>query len=315
MGLDEDAMRGLAGPDRVRRASSVGDKTSTSLARWRAAAGLSSAELARRIYVSEALVSRWQSGERAPARRLWPALAAVLNIDAELLAAEYNAHPAPSDLLMTTGLRRLRAARGLTQHHLAGLVHVDVSTIQRWERTGQAPVRQARRLAVALGVPASALVGRPVPPRPPRPVTALRHMRRTRGLPAKVVAARVGVSPSALLAWERGDNQPSWYHARLLARVLQAPIGHVFTAAGLTAPKLLSCEVLSSSERGLALRELRRWHGLTAAEFARKLGVAETTIISWERGRHQPRGERLRALVALLSPSNEPAESELKWTG
>src|SRR5439155_22927773 len=113
--------------------------------------------------------------------------------------------PASSDAIRVTALRHRRCERGITQRVIAGWIGVDVTTIQRWERTGLAPYRRAQALATALGTTLDALAA-PEPGQPKRAHAdhALRRLRRSRRLSAAVVAARVDVSISALLAWERG---------------------------------------------------------------------------------------------------------------
>ena len=307
LGVSRAEIRRLAGPDRVRSAACVGDDGSSQLARWRAAAGLSAAELARRVHVSEALVSRWQSGSRVPGRTYWPRLADVLGVPVESVAAEFGRNPAASDTVPVTGLRDLRARRGLTQAAVGGLIGVDTSTIQRWELTGRAPGRRAMRLATALQVSLDDLAA-PSTPRPaPRPVTRLRRMRLRRGLSARVVASRTGVSTSTLLSWERGDAKPTWARARVLARVLRVPVIEVFDAVGLPRPQAMLRLETGFAPAGGALRELRRWQGLGADDLAAAIGVSSSTVLAWEKGRQSPRRRNQRALSEVLRRGNSAA--------
>ena len=51
---------------------------------------------------------------------------------------------------------------------------------------------------------------------------------------------------------------------------------------------------------GEKLREYRRIHGLTQKKLAERLGVDETTVAGWERGKHQPAKQLLARQDFLL---------------
>lgn len=301
LGVSPAEARRLAGPDRVRRPGSVGEDYSHGLAQARLRAGLTAAEFARRLHVSAALVSRWETSGRIPAENYWPRIAAVLGLDAADVGRLYAAHRAPSELAALPALRSRRRQLGLTQAQLAAAVGADVSSIQRWERHARAPYAQAQRLAAALRTDLAGLA-RPVaaPPPAPRRDQPLRRLRQGRHLGSGVVAARVGVSRSALLAWERGSSRPSWAQARRLAHALALPTEQVFTAAGLDAPRHLDPHRWGGADLPAILAELRRWEGATQEEFGALLGVTAATVSAWEHGRQRPRGTALRRLDQRL---------------
>jgi transcriptional regulator with XRE-family HTH domain len=301
LGLSVEQARSLAGPDRVRRAASVGEDYSHPLAQARVAAGLSSAEFARRLHVSASLVSRWEAGERIPSRRYWPQIASVLGLGSEQLEQTYRDRPAPSDVAFVPSLRAIRVRRGRTQVDIAHALGVDVTSVQRWEQFGRAPYRQAQRLAHVLCVDLETL-GRPSVARPPSaPVASpLRRLRRSRNFTACLVAARAGESPAVLLSWERGANRPSWAQARALARALAAPIEEVFAAVGMASPRHLDPSRWKAEDLPAILRELRMWQGWTQGQLAELLGVGSATVRAWERGRQRPRRKPLERLDLRL---------------
>ena len=290
LGLSGTEARRLAGPDRVRRPGSAGAGESPGLARARLRAGLSAAEFARRLHVSAALVSRWEGGERVPARRYFPAIAQVLGTDIAFVQNLFRDRAAAGESVPVPGLRQRRLRCGVTRARLAGSIRVDVTTIQRWERQGRAPYRQALALAAALGTDLAALA-RPVAGQPlPRPAdTPLRRLRQQRDLSLPVVAARTGVPCSSLDAWERGASRPSWAQARALARALSVPVPQVFAAAGLESPRYLDPARWAPGRLPAVLVELRRWQGWTQQDLADLLGVSSTTVRAWEKGRQRPR--------------------------
>ncbi|HEU5034348.1 MAG TPA: helix-turn-helix domain-containing protein [Mycobacteriales bacterium] len=301
LGLTRQQARDLAGPDRVRRPGSVGEGYSHGLAQARLRAGLSAAEFARRMHVSGSLVSRWEASGRVPARHYWPLMATVLGLDLDGVAGIYAQQVARSEVALIPSLRSLRTQRGLTQLQLANTVQADVSSIQRWERHGRAPHAQARRLAAALGTDLAALA-RPAlaPPPPKRVALPLRRLRRQTHLSARLVAARVGVSTSALLGWERGSSRPTWAQARRLARALAVPVEDVFVAAALDPPRHLDPHHWTAAQLPAILTELRRWHGSTQAELGTLVGVTAATVSAWEHGRQRPRRSALAQLERQL---------------
>jgi Zn-dependent peptidase ImmA (M78 family)/transcriptional regulator with XRE-family HTH domain len=52
--------------------------------------------------------------------------------------------------------------------------------------------------------------------------------RRRRGVDASVLAKKLGVSPEAVAAWERGDQMPTFPQARRFARALYIPFGYLY---------------------------------------------------------------------------------------
>ena len=55
--------------------------------------------------------------------------------------------------------------------------------------------------------------------------------RRRRGLEAPELAPKLHVRPEAIVAWEAGDQRPTFRQAQLLARALYIPFGHLFLSA------------------------------------------------------------------------------------
>ena len=55
--------------------------------------------------------------------------------------------------------------------------------------------------------------------------------RRRRGLEPPELAPRLHVRPEAIVAWEAGDQRPTFRQAQLLAQALYVPFGHLFLSA------------------------------------------------------------------------------------
>jgi DNA-binding transcriptional regulator YiaG len=98
--------------------------------------GLTQAEAASYIGVSEAAVYEWEKYDRSPSIRHWPGILSFLG---------YDPHPEPK----TTAdkLRALRRREGWSQQKLALHLGVDEGTVRKWEQ-GQEPERRGLRMRV-----------------------------------------------------------------------------------------------------------------------------------------------------------------------
>lgn len=114
----------------------------------------------------------------------------------------------PSDYpqeLVTIGdhLRKRRLDLGLLQREVAERMGVDVSSIHNWERGRTSPPpRFVPRIVEFLGYVPYDLSKGTLGQR----VVAARHLL---GLTQRELAHRLGVDPSTLGRWERGEGQPS----------------------------------------------------------------------------------------------------------
>jgi transcriptional regulator with XRE-family HTH domain len=299
--LPIERARELAGPDRVRRPGALGDVGATGLAAARTARGLTASDLARRLHVSPSCLSRWEAGERLPGSRARGSIARVLEMDVTAVDALFGGSAAPSEVVPAAGLRMARGRAGLSQEAVARELGVDASSVRRWERDGRLPAARVRALLVLLQC--TDLDERPAPARRlPSPRSSLRRIREQRGIPAVVLASRLGVTPATIWAWERGTRRPDWRMARRLADSLSVPTEHVFSVLGLDLPEHLhkaSHDRPDMCSPGF-LREVRRWNGMTQQELAQRLGVGRATVADWERARHRPGPRAQLALDALL---------------
>jgi transcriptional regulator with XRE-family HTH domain len=63
---------------------------------------------------------------------------------------------------------------------------------------------------------------------------------------------------------------------------------------------------------GEKIREYRRVHGLSQKKLAVQLGVDQTTLASWERGKHRPTKRLITTLTSVVAffPSSSPTTGE-----
>ena len=208
------------------------------------------------------------------------------------------------------GLRDLRQASGLTAPELAGLVSVSCGAVHRWERRERLPgPHHVRALADALGVSMREVsrffdaARTPTPPPTGLRGTALRGLRRARGLSGARLGLLVQVPASTVYNWEAGR--------------CRIPLGHLRPlAAALDLEPALLCSLLrrgpvTATERPRPmgrLAVLRARHGLSQARAAASLGVSRSTLRLWEGGERPPLFA-IRALAGLYGvPTSRVAE-------
>jgi DNA-binding XRE family transcriptional regulator len=101
-------------------------------------------------------------------------------------------------------------------------------------------------------------------------------------LTKRQLSSNLNVSDITIYLWEKNKVKPS------LAQI----------------PKII--EFLSrdpfekeTEKLGDKIREYRRVHGITQKELAEQLGVDQTTLAGWERGKHKPT-KRFREIISKV---------------
>lgn len=125
--------------------------------------------------------------------------------------------------------------------------------------------------------------------------TFLRDQRLRRALTPYDVAERIGVHPTSVLRWERGERLPGPAHITGLARTLE-----VDTAVVTAYFDRLRRPEEVTTVRGLGLRPLRLRAGLPASRIAESVGVPAATVYNWESGRARVPLDHLPGLARAL---------------
>jgi transcriptional regulator with XRE-family HTH domain len=210
--------------------------------------------------------------------------------------------PTLAELTPTT-LRDWRIARGLDVAPLAKQLGVSRSTIYRWERRCRFPVpAHTRALARALGVSARDVSAFFDAARVPNtrlegvPAAGLRALRKAHVLTGPALARMLGLPSYRVYNWEREAS-----------RIKEPELSELTMVFALTVEDLRLCLVQPSPRPALKLSfaplpRLRRSRGLSQVQAARALGVARSSLRSWEQGAPPPLGQ-LRNLALLYGVS------------
>jgi transcriptional regulator with XRE-family HTH domain len=91
--------------------------------------GLLWKDVAERLGTAATNVANWSKGRTAPGLKFWPRIIQFLG---------YDPRPAPETI--GQAIRRHREGQGMTQEELASSLHVDPTTLARWEQGARRPV-------------------------------------------------------------------------------------------------------------------------------------------------------------------------------
>lgn len=305
MATSPDAIRRLAGRDRVRRPERSGGPCTSRLAAARLSLGLSQREVAAAVHVSTATVSRWESGLRRPPEMLLASYAEALSTSVEVVRDWLRTYPESSrdTLGRLRGLRHAMADRGYAAEDLARASGVSTALAEEW-------LRGRRSLPGSVVPVVSDLLGTDVIKartallRSVRPASGLASLRAARGLTQAELGQAIGVSKSTVGMWEIGRARPNDLRLRLLSASLRLEVADVAAALDITPPAALEKDELMGLPLGARLKALRRQAGFDCEQVARIVGVRGATIRSWESGATQPR-ERFRQRLALALSCHE----------
>jgi transcriptional regulator with XRE-family HTH domain len=132
---------------------------------------------------------------------------------------------------------------------------------------------------------------------PARPsLTYLRERRLRRGIAPEDLAARLGVHPTSIHRWERGERLPGPDHVRALADALEVETARISAFFD----RFRAPREPAQGVRGHGLRQLRARAQLPAVRLAATVGVPPATVYNWERGRARLPADHLPALAEVF---------------
>lgn len=263
--------------------------------------GLRRVDLAQRLGVSEESVRLWERGAVQPSEEHLVRLIPLLSIEASLWDRSHGeVEEADDDLpAMARRLRDERAARGLTQAAMAGVMDVPQATYVGWETGRTTPSSHYHGvLADLLGTTVEEveeLSGSPFLVESatwPRFGQLIGERRAALRLTRADLAHRVGVSPKGIRNWELGHRRPRPAQLVALAEELSLPVGTLMAALPQRVPRARLGELIVTRQREL---------GLCSAEVARMVGTTEPTLSRWINGHSRPLAQNLERLAEALS--------------
>lgn len=303
--VDRAVLRTAAGPDPIRRASSTESSDATPLVLARLDRGISQAELARRLSIGQATLSRWESGERTPHRLDVLRIAQALGMPPQTAVSLFEAYRPHRRQFAgrLPGLALLLAARGVDEQAAACVLGVSDAALRDW-------VRGARPVPVVVVDGLSALVGqdlwpnlpelrRPLRTAPAPPVSALAARRQQLGITQRQLGRHLGASQTTISAWEAGARPGRSWHAPL-ARALRWDVESLCSALGVKEPTRPDVTRCGPGDLPAVLRDLRESSGLSRAQLGRCVGVDPRTVGKWESGAGRPSARSLLRLAALF---------------
>ncbi len=215
-------------------------------------------------------------------------------------------------------LRRARERRGLSLERVSEATGKSLHSLLGWEAGITVPrLDSLAMLAGEIGLDLGDLAAAVSPPAPERRRfhrfgDLFQAARQRARLTVAGVAKPVGVSPSAVLAWEEGRRlpQPQWLPR--LARRLGLTLGEVDDVLGAAAaPELPESEDQGEDQErtppravtaalGTLLRSRRERRGLTRADVAKQTGIQGRSLEMYEKGLSAPGIENLGRLAWVL---------------
>jgi transcriptional regulator with XRE-family HTH domain len=149
-------------------------------------------------------------------------------------------------------------------------------------------------------------------PAPPHPAggfaVVIRRARLVAGISQSEVASGVGVAPSTVSQWERGQTIPTVpLFGGLVGLLGPWPLLEALLPPGQADMRVrakLSASSRQTSEGGLAgsIRAARQAAGLTQTQLGVRVGVRQSSVGQWEGGRTLPTLPMLHRLAAVLGP-------------
>lgn len=277
------------------------------LARRRRELLMSQHDLAARLAVNHATVSRWETGQRRPPQGLLPALSATLRVSVQELVSSLSEAPElrGDTVGRVPGLGRALRDFGISEERAADACGVDVDRVVEWtQRRFRLPRSAAEALAQLTGLSVAEFVARVRVPPTSRAAddSPLRSIRRAQLLTLDAVALRVGVCASTVGHWEKGRATPPPHRVFQLARVLRTDPRELAAGMEWSIPLGVGVECEPDLDCPEKLSIARIHGGLSRSQLARCVGVTSPTVGAWEEGRTQPRGAVRKRLYLVLRP-------------
>ncbi|WP_163834715.1 helix-turn-helix domain-containing protein [Spartinivicinus ruber] len=116
----------------------------------------------------------------------------------------------------------------------------------------------------------------------------IRVSRQALGFSQQEVADKLGVTKSAVGAWEQGRNDPSKLVMKELANILDTPLEWLESDETYITDDWIETGFEKNSEFKDRLKVVRKFRKLTQKELAEQLHITPAAVAAWETGRSRP---------------------------
>lgn len=208
--------------------------------------GLTQVELAKKLNINQATVSKWEKGKSIPDIMTLKDLSNLFEVSIETLLV-FNANNAeqkkiedltPQQTFMIgEKIKEYRKKRDLSQRDFAKLLKVANGTISLWENNLRVPdLDTIKDISAVLEVPIHELLGLENTAKnqeiPEVSTSSLKHnqikeLRKEKNITQNQLATAIGVSRSSVAMWETNNTQPDFDLIKKLADYFGVSIDYI----------------------------------------------------------------------------------------
>ncbi len=239
-------------------------------------------ELADRLKVNRATISKYETGEILPSLKQLERLTEVLGIPAEELLTGGDLMKFPSEF---PNIEAERAKRNMTYEDFAEKMGVTRKTVYSWLSKGNIPQSKLEQMAQLFQCGTDYLLRRKV--RASTIGENIKQLRESHGMTQTELGKIAGVTDKAVSTWEADTKVPRMEAVQRMADYFEIPKSIILD--GDVAPTI-----------GEKIRKTRIEKGMTQKQVAEKCDMADSAIRKYESGKVCPKIETLKRMAEAL---------------
>ena len=184
---------------------------------------MTQAELADKLEVNRATISKYETGEMSPSLKQLEKLKEVLGVPAEDLLTGGDLMKFPSEF---PNIEAERAKRNMTYEEFAEKMGVTRKTVYSWLSKGNIPQSKLEQMAQLFQCSADYLLGLDLSGQEGREMSigeAIRHLRESHGMTQAELGQIAGVTDKAVSTWEADIKVPRMEAVQRMADYFEVP--------------------------------------------------------------------------------------------